>query len=630
LRAGVLFLIIFFTLSNSAIAQLSPQTRSGIIERRLPPSLERELKLKRGGKVRIIGFIDTLKAQSLIAQSIRDSSLLELDSLSVKDSAIILIDSSVSLTDKEWLDSMLAELPEYQKTPEGIRFFYPADILVETNRKVVPSDTTLPSKMDPVTKEDLPLYGASPMPRPLQHLYLPRTSIELGAGSPYIPRIDIRSLVFDNKAMAIDIGGRYRLTNASEPAIKQYWNIGASGRFAFASDSLELGEQVPQLDVSAQTGANKRTVAGSQATLSNSNIEAGFIIGSPSQLKLQLNGTVSFLNDEAVDLSETDAGIGISLLKDISNSTFRLVFDSRFELASAMNRGNRFIYDDYIPDFSMLQYSPKLFEAKIVLQQKEDIQWKAGLTFIYGSDVRGITSLFIPVLGFKTHLSSALEIGAGFEPNNELINLKRLYSENLFFSLFTHSVNFLFIDPRSVVSEPIHIDLFANYFLSLNDELHIKFRYIERNHEPVFDRDQSDQLSTNDLFDTRRENTRYIELEAGGSLQAFPKDKLRASFLFRSAVNRESDAVLPFVPKIQLQANYQFGIWEKFIPEIEFVGLARPDHSFTFLNFEAKYIFTPNFVLKLRAENILGSAGDFWTGYNEYPRSVWLSGMYNF
>src|SRR5205823_4857555 len=133
-QAGVLAILIFFGFCANLFSQTQP--------RRLPPSLERELKLKHSGKVRIIGFTDTLKAQNLIAQSLRDTSGEELDSLSVKDTAIITIDSSVSLTDKEWLDSMLAQLPEYEKTPDGIRFHYPADILIETNRKIVPPDTT--------------------------------------------------------------------------------------------------------------------------------------------------------------------------------------------------------------------------------------------------------------------------------------------------------------------------------------------------------------------------------------------------------------------------------------------------------------------------------------------------------
>ena len=27
---------------------------------------------------------------------------------------------------------------------------------------------------------------------------------------------------------------------------------------------------------------------------------------------------------------------------------------------------------------------------------------------------------------------------------------------------------------------------------------------------------------------------------------------------------------------------------------------------------------------------ILGNAGDYWTGYNEYPRSAWVSAQYSF
>jgi hypothetical protein len=256
-RIAIIFGV-FFVLCSTVYSQTQI--------RRLPPSLERELKLRHGGKVRIIGFTDSVKAEKLIAQSIRDTSGEELDSLNVHDTAIIVIDSSVSLTDKEWLDSMLVELPEYEKTPEGIRFHYPADILVETNRSVVPRDTTLPSHMDPVTKEDLPLYGPMPMPRPFSHVARPNTSIELGAGFPYIPRAEVRSLVFGNQKTAIEAHGKFFTTSLDEPAIKQYWNIGASANFTFP-DSLPLGERVPELEVSANTGANKRQIAGIGSTI---------------------------------------------------------------------------------------------------------------------------------------------------------------------------------------------------------------------------------------------------------------------------------------------------------------------------------------------------------------------------
>lgn len=324
------FLGLFFTFSSQALAQNSPQIR------RLPPSLERELKLRKGGKVRIIGFVDTLKAQSLIAQSIRDSSSEELDSMSVRDTAIIMIDSSVSLTDKEWLDSMLAELPEYRMTPQGIRFQYPAEILVETTRKVVPPDTTLTSKMDPVFKEDLPFYDAMPMPRPLEQLHLPRTSLELGAGTPYLPRIDLHSLIISNQQTALEIFGKYRLTTADDPAIKQFLILGLKGEFAFPNSDLPVTEAAPQLDIDASSSTTKRRIISqietADYTLYRTTIAGNFMIGTPSQLRLQVNAAFSLLNNDPIP-SIGDAPYEITnkesltLAKDIGSSSYRLSLD---------------------------------------------------------------------------------------------------------------------------------------------------------------------------------------------------------------------------------------------------------------------------------------------------------------
>src|SRR5258706_16454140 len=98
----MLILLVLFSVSD-AMTQTSP--------RPLPPSLQRELRLRQTRTARIVSYTDTIKAQTLISRSIRDSSSEELDSNMVGDSAVVVIDSSVSLSRKELLDSMLAELP---------------------------------------------------------------------------------------------------------------------------------------------------------------------------------------------------------------------------------------------------------------------------------------------------------------------------------------------------------------------------------------------------------------------------------------------------------------------------------------------------------------------------------------
>lgn len=614
-------LFLFAALSAEAFAQTT-------ITRRLPPSLERELKLHKGGKARIIGFTDTLKAQTLIAKSIRDSSVAELDSTSVSDSAIVVMDSSVSLSDKEWLDSMLAELPEYRMTPEGIRFQYPPEILIETTRKTVPFDSTLPSRMDPVSKEDLPLYDALPMPKPLSLIAPPRTLIELGVGFPYLPRAELHSLIISNDRTSLLLNGKYFLTGADKPAIKQYWKLAASGKFVFPSADIPVGEQAPQLNVDLSTGANKRKFFSSidsvEHTLSGTNINADFTIGSPTQLKLNSHAMLSLLSDDiGSGTSERQQGITLSLLKNISNSSYRLQFNFRYQAAGTI--GSAFT-----------AVNPSLIEPQLLLQQTAEnpIQWKIGISYLNGSDAGGNTSSFSPIISFRSHLTSSFEMGASFEPKHIFTGLCELLVTNLFYSpvalLSAISTDSPFrSDARRIVTEPIHLSAFVNYFLSVADELHAEVRYIERNNESVF-------VSHTDtkghvIFDATPENTRHLEVEASGNVLFFAKDKFTASFLFRPATVKGKETALQFEPNLQLFAKYEFAdLSEKFIPSIDFQYLSRSNKSLSFLNLAARYEISKEFQLKLRAENILGNAGDFWTSYNEYPRSVWVSAQYVF
>jgi len=94
----------------------------------------RELRLRKGIAPRVVSFADTIKAKSILSRSFRDSVGRELDSAKVSDSVLVMIDSAVSLSQKELLDSMLAELPGFQKTPNGRYFCYPSPVLVEKKR----------------------------------------------------------------------------------------------------------------------------------------------------------------------------------------------------------------------------------------------------------------------------------------------------------------------------------------------------------------------------------------------------------------------------------------------------------------------------------------------------------------
>src|SRR5205823_4496264 len=134
------------------------------------------------------------------------------------------------------------------------------------------------------------------------------------------------------------------------------------------------------------------------------------------------------------------------------------------------------------------------FETELLLQKKENspIVWSAGFSYLNGSDAGGNTSLLSPIVNIRTRLSHLIEVGAAFEPKPHMIGLQELLAASLFYSPVIASSSLskdsLFrSDPRRIVSEPVHISVFANYFLSLDDELHAELRFIKRNTEPVFD-----------------------------------------------------------------------------------------------------------------------------------------------
>ncbi|MEP7234258.1 MAG: TonB-dependent receptor [Ignavibacteriota bacterium] len=618
-----LFFAILFVSHTSGLYSQIPATT-----RRLPPSLEREYKLHRGGRSRIIGFVDTLKAQSLIAQSIRDTSVEELDSISVRDTAIITTDSTVSTSEKDWLDSMLAELPEFRSTDAGIRFDYPPEILVETTRKVVPQDTTLSSRMDPVLKEDLPIYDAAPMPKPLRRLDLPNSWFELGIGSPQLPRIDFLSRVLNTPNALLELTGKFRNTAAETPAVKLSWQLEASGNVLFPTEDALTSGRTPQFDFDAVAGAKRRLVVSESDspphTISLTRLGGALTIGSPAQLKLNSNVVVSLFGDNVGSgINENQAAISVSLSKQPEDSHLRINLDARYQTAALMIG-------------TLAPKNPGFIEARLSGENNsnEIFQWKAGLSYLSGSNQGGNRTLLSPIVLIRSRLSERFVLGATYEANNYLEGLTELTEQNPFYSpLITassRSIDSLYRgDARRVVREQIHLNIFASYFISPRTEGHLDFRYITRLDEPIF-RVHYDP-SGHTIFDSPPENTKRIELEAGANLILFGKDQLSTSLIFRSATESESGDVLPFVPNAEIELSYQLtNLVEDLIPKFELRYFSVLDRSLFYINLETRYMLNPRFQLTLRAENIFGSPGDFWPGYEEYPRSIWLSGRYSF
>ena len=146
----------------------------------LPPSILAELR--RSQTKRTLVYHDTLRADEIARMHQNDSV-----ERAYSDSALVILDTAVSLSHQEWIDSELVEIPELVRFGSHVHFNYPSAIMTESERRAVPFDSTLIEGMNPVTRENLPFFDQSPIPMPLR---LPRpieAFVELGGGNVYQP-----------------------------------------------------------------------------------------------------------------------------------------------------------------------------------------------------------------------------------------------------------------------------------------------------------------------------------------------------------------------------------------------------------------------------------------------------------
>src|ERR1044071_1036031 len=118
-------------------------------QKSLPPSILSELR--RGERNRTLVFHDTVKASDIERQHAADTSATG----TYADSAITLMDTAVSLSHKEWLDSELVEIPELHRVGARVHYEYPPSIMTESEMSKVAFDSTILLRMNPVSREQL-------------------------------------------------------------------------------------------------------------------------------------------------------------------------------------------------------------------------------------------------------------------------------------------------------------------------------------------------------------------------------------------------------------------------------------------------------------------------------------------
>lgn len=563
-----------------------------------------------------MSFADTIKAKSILSRSFRDSVGTELDSAKVSDSVLVMIDSAVSLSQKELLDSMLAELPEYRKTPSGGAFSYPSSILVETNAKVVPFDSTLIAKMEPVIKEPTPYIDGFPTTSPLRFRNEPRIFFEAGVGYPSVPFGTIEGKLVSSPLTSITAGGGFHNNMGTVNAIKNTWNLEANAKHIFMLDSLAADARQPQLDFDINYTSRDRSVRmdTSIPTVTQNYLTSSLGLELGEIHSLYLNGDVSlgsYTDNLPSKISESSFDVALTTRRSLkTDHTSELSLDlniGSYSSEGGLDSSSRSSSIIYIkPSYHSLTNSP--------------FEWTVGLSALLSTseDVKQNTRI-LPYIEVKKYVSDAFAFGFRYDPKVFYSGYSLQSTVNPFYGAGLKADSI--VDGHIPITvDKINFVLFAEQYLSADDYLRGTVRYITRDNDLVFREDSAS------LFYAEVASTRSFVVELGGNLLLFTSDKLAATATFASTVLENDEKQLPFVPQLSIQSSYTFTSLSKVLmPKVEFTYLSRTERSLALINAEANYALSERVALKLRLENILGSTNDFWSGYNEYPRSVMAS-----
>ncbi|HET9135653.1 MAG TPA: hypothetical protein VFO76_03370 [Candidatus Kapabacteria bacterium] len=601
----LLIVLLFSVATDKLLAQPSGQLR-------LPPSLERELKLRGKSAPRVIRFSDTVKADKLISQSIRDTSGEELDSTMVHDSAIVVIDSAVSLSHKEWLDSMLAELPETERTAEGLRFHYPDEMMVNTTRKQVPFDESLPMKMDPVSKEDLPLFGSLPMQRPIAPKEPPRFSFTAGGGTPYLPQLSAKALLLNQSQSTLEASGAFTERLSDVSAIKQQWGIVLDGLFLLNPPV----ESDPKPSISGRLSASSlsRDIADTTASaysLFRTNLGLSIKLGTLEAIKLTSTGKLTFFNDNvATGISERSGKISLLLEKQATDSTNRLSFAVDYDGASTTTNklaGNA-------------PLGAATVEAAISSNTLHSFYWKAGVSAILTSDISGSAVHVFPAITLDERLSQEWSVFAGVHQSASVRSFDELFAENPFYTPLLTLSN----DGRRITIDKYMITAGTEYFLTPVDRVHFAVEYGQRQNDISFAAFAPSLPIVRYVTDTF--DTKLLSLSLDGALLFFANDRLTFSLNYTSTRSVADNLQLPYAPIAMCEASYSFGsLSDSFFPSVGIKQLSRDNKSLFFVNAAATYKLNPSWSLNGSINNILDTDGAYWDTYNEYPRMIILS-----
>ncbi len=637
---AILLLLLVSVSARPSIAQVTQPT----INRAFPPSMQAELAKMRGSKSKAVIYRDTIKGsvrQSLLSRdtSHRSDSLLML----TRDSAEAQVDTIVGGAEKAHLDSMLAELPEYTGGDHP-HFEYPLSIMTEPYRIAVPFDSSVLSSMNPISRESLPYFDEHPLPLPLRESRASEGFAEFGAGTPSLPMLSAGYSHTFHRNWGLNLTGDY-LRNFGDIPLRAHWQL--SGSFAGSLSDDPAPDRNDLLSFHASTSGKiirlfadtSSSISTLEHTLALHSLSAQFAGSLSSKTTYDLAAGAHFFNDDLKALSEADAWIRLAGQTQFAHSDFGVIGSIDYNSA-----GSGVTQSALKQQFSNIAPSAATLSARISDAGASGITWTGGVSLLSGNDISGSHGIrLLPSATVRLFLNPQWELGGSFLPRAELIDYAILSAINPFYSATTASIDLekdsnastsipwqqSAFDSRRAAMDKIALRGYTSYTLSADDEVHADVELVDRDNDVIFYEHKLD--STHSSFYTLSSETRRLTISAGGNLLFFLKDVATFNLRYSSMTAIGTDNGVPFEPLLKMHLAYRFqNLSESFFPSVEFDILARKDRSISSINFVAEYELGSRSAILLRVDNVLGSPSDYWTGYEELPRSVWAALRFRF
>jgi hypothetical protein len=330
-----------------------------------------------------------------------------------------------------------------------------------------------------------------------------------------------------------------------------------------------------------------------------------------------------FKDAYSVGLNESGQDLEASIHYDPYISHFRFIVEGGYHTAGlradSVNRVN-----------SVRAVSAKAFFGR---RKGEAFEWYGGVAMLEGTDARGqVHSMLSPAGRIRLPLNPRWEAGGYFEPDIQIASERALSVQNPFYSPYAAAAagillgdtNLLRLDSRSVMLDRMRFGAFMEYALSPDDRLRVEARWTSRTGEPVFSEHGVDTGAR--VFAVQPLDTRRLQVSFGSNFLLFDRDVLTSAIDYSSATATGTDRSIPFEPTLKVNVAYHFNSVATWLqPTLEFRAISRTDRTITLVNAEAHVPVGSKISIFVRAENLAGSASDFWTGYAESPRSLWAT-----